>query len=125
MGVIAQPFTVLEVNDEKKLIEELQELIEAEHVDKVIVGLPKKLNGTVSQAADEVLKWVGSLRESLKVPIETWDERLSSKEAERVLLEGDLSRSKRKKKIDKIAAQIILQNYLDAHSFQGGTLPDV
>jgi len=120
MGIIVQPLAVIEAKDQAKALDGIRRLVEEEHIDKIIVGLPKKLNGTFSQTTQRVLEWVSYLQKNLAVPVETWDERLSSKEAERVLLEGDLSRRKRKQHIDKISAQIILKSYLDANLPQQG-----
>ena len=78
-----------------------------------MVGLPKNMNGTLGKQAEFVLKWIDVLKDHLQVPVVTWDERLSTVGASKVLLEADLSRRKRKKVIDKLAAVLILQGYLD------------
>jgi putative Holliday junction resolvase len=71
------------------------------------------MNGTLGTQAEIVLKWIKILTDKISVPVETWDERLSTVGASKVLLEADLSRRKRKKVIDKLAAVLILQGYLD------------
>ena len=71
------------------------------------------MNGTLGKQAEKVLQWIKAIREKVDLPIVTWDERFSTVEASRVLLEADLSRKKRKKTIDKLAAVIILQGYIE------------
>jgi putative Holliday junction resolvase len=71
------------------------------------------MNGTLGKQAEIVLQWIRNLEEEVHLPVETWDERLSTVEASRVLLEADVSRKKRKKAVDKLAAVIILQGYMD------------
>jgi len=80
----------------------------------IVIGLPKNMNGTVGPQAEKVLAFAREVEQSLAVPIVMWDERLSTVGAERVLLEADLSRAKRRKVIDKLAAVFILQGYLDS-----------
>lgn len=80
----------------------------------IVIGLPKNMNGTVGPQAEKVLAFAREVEQSLAVPIVMWDERLSTVGAERVLLEADLSRAKRRKVIDKMAAVFILQGYLDS-----------
>lgn len=84
------------------------------NVQEIVVGLPISMNGSYSAKTREVLEFVEELTKVVKTPVRTWDERLTSVQAERVLLEADTSRAKRKKVTDKLAAQIILQGYLDA-----------
>ena len=79
-----------------------------------MVGLPKNMDGTLGQQAEKMLEWKRTLEEKLALPVITWDERLSTVGATRILLEADLSRKKRKKSVDKLAAVLILQGYLDA-----------
>ncbi len=82
---------------------------------RIVVGLPLNMDGSSSAMSEAVQVFVEKLGDELDVPIETWDERMTSQEAERVLIEADVSRSKRRKVIDKMAAQSILQSWLDAH----------
>lgn len=115
LGIIAQPLTVIDAQDRQSVIERLRKIVTEERVEKIIVGLPKNMDGSLGPAAKLVSEWVDLLTKNLSVPIGTWDERLSTKTAERVLIEGDLSRKKRKEHIDKLAAQVILQHYLEAN----------
>jgi len=94
-------------------LETLTEIISVEMVEGVVVGLPKNLNGTEGVMAEKIREFGGKLERKTGLPLVYWDERLSTVAAERVLLEADLSRKKRKQKIDQVAAVLILQNYLD------------
>ena len=91
-----------------------RDLISKYEVHRIVVGLPIRMAGTVGIEAKKVLYFVEKMRRTLSVSITTWDERLSTVQARRVLLEAGLSRKKRKKVIDKTAATLILQSYLDA-----------
>lgn len=83
----------------------------------IVIGLPKNMNGSIGPQAEKVLAFAREVETALTLPIVMWDERLSTVGAERTLLEADLSRAKRKKVIDKVAAVFILQGYLDSLQF--------
>jgi len=83
---------------------------------RIVVGLPKRLDGTASEQTEHTQKFLETLRVTTKLPVESWDERLTSRQAERVLIEGNVRRRDRREKIDQLAAQILLQSYLDAHA---------
>ena len=89
-------------------------------VEVIVFGLPRRLNGTMGPAAEGVIEVVERLREKVTLPVETWDERLSTAAAERALIGGDVSRNKRKQKIDQVAAALFLQAYLDNPSTGSG-----
>jgi len=84
----------------------------------IVVGLPKNMNGTLGPQAEKVMAFARALEAALEIHVELWDERLSTVGAERVLLEADMSRAKRRKVIDKAAAVFILQGYLDGLQFK-------
>ena len=113
MGWTAQGHSILQRKGLKKDLSYLQELCQEFQVEKIVLGLPLNMNGTMGPRALETQEFARALQEALKIPVDFWDERLSSKSAERVLLEADLSRKRRKELIDKIAAVHILQAYLD------------
>ena len=94
-------------------LDELDELIKAYEVSQIVLGLPKNMNGTLGPRSELTTEFAGLLKERFSLPVHMWDERLSTVAAERSLLEGDVSRAKRKKVIDKMAAVFILQGYLD------------
>ena len=89
-------------------------MVDSNGVGEVIVGLPLNMNGTYSEKTEEAVLFASELEKTISVPVKTWDERLTSMQADRAMLEGDMSRAKRKKLSDKLAAQIILQSYLDS-----------
>lgn len=97
-----------------KDLEKINELVQTYNAREVVVGLPLNMDGRYSQKTEEVVRFIEALSKNIKLPVKTWDERLTSIQAERVLLEADLTRSKRKRLTDKLAAQLILQSYLNS-----------
>ena len=83
---------------------------------KIVVGLPRRLDGTSSEQTERTQKFIAALKQATALPVESWDERLTTAQAERVLLEGDVRRAERKEKRDQLAATILLQSYLDAQA---------
>ncbi len=112
-SLIGQGIGKIEHTNIKHVMRELDKKIAEYSVEKIVVGLPKNMDGTLGKSAIQVLDFVEKLKNRFNMPVVTWDERLSTVEAERVLLTADVSRKKRKKVIDKLAASIILQGYLD------------
>jgi len=113
LGITAQGIKTLKMKSMEEDFKELAAIIRQFEIGKIIVGLPKNMDGTLGRQAEKVLKWVDALKGKIEIPVATWDERLSTVGASRVLLEADVSRRKRKKVIDKVAAVLILQGYLD------------
>lgn len=115
MGIVAQGVKVIEPKDEAKLISEIHDLAKENSVGEIIVGLPLNMNGSQGPMAKEAIIFTEKLKERIGgVTIKMWDERLSSLQIEKDLIFLDVSRKKRKKINDMLAAQIILQNYLDS-----------
>ncbi|ASE36228.1 Holliday junction resolvase RuvX [Staphylococcus pettenkoferi] len=117
MGWTAQGLDTLRIDEENGDlgIEKLVDIIDKEKVGNVIIGLPKNMNNSIGFRGEASLHYKETLQERRPdLEIKTWDERLSTMAAERSLLEADLSRQKRKKVIDKMAAVFILQGYLDS-----------
>jgi len=117
MGWTAQGLDTLHINEDKNElgIDRLVNIIEKEKVGTVVIGLPKNMNNSIGFRGEASLQYKEQLQEALpSVEIIMWDERLSTMAAERSLLEADVSRQKRKKVIDKMAAVFILQGYLDS-----------
>lgn len=112
-AVIAEAFTTLTYKSKEDLLKQLKECIEEIKPEKIVVGLPQTLRGEIGPAAKKVLGLAEWLKARLGLEWVFWDERFSTVEAERVLLEADLSRSKRRGLRDSLAAQRILQSYLD------------
>ena len=115
LGWTAQGLTTIywNENDMNSADEELKKIIEEHDIGKAIIGLPKNMNGTIGERGEATIRFAKHFEESFQLPTELWDERLTTMAAERVLLEADVSRKKRKKVIDKMAAVMILQGYLD------------
>ena len=95
----------------------LQELIVEYEVHELVVGMPKNMNGTKGERAEKTEEFVEKMKEVIDLPVTYWDERLSTVMAERQLIAADVSRKKRKSVIDKMAAVVILQGYLDRLQF--------
>ncbi len=113
LGLTAQGRPTLQRQNLRRDLEALSHLVTEEGVGEVVVGLPLRLDGHPGPQAEKVLAFVESLRATLPVPVTTWDERLTSVAAERVLLEGGVRRAQRKAVRDRLAAVLILQGYLD------------
>jgi putative Holliday junction resolvase len=116
LGMFAQGIEVIERRDIPQDMEKIRLLLDEYRISELVVGIPWMLNGTLGIQGEKVMTFVESLKEFLDVPIALWDERLSSRAAEQVLLEANMRRDKRKKVIDRLAAAIILQNYMDSRS---------
>lgn len=113
IGLTAQALKVIWRSSVDQDIEELKKIIDEYQVQKIIIGLPKNMDGTLGHQAEKVKKTYDKIKKALKMPVELWDERLTTVEAKRLLIRADMSRKKRKKVIDKLAAAFILQGYLD------------
>lgn len=116
LGWTAQGLKTLKINEEKSEFgfDEIGELIKEYQVSEVVVGFPKNMNGTIGPRGEASKQFANEIEKRFSLPAILWDERLTTVAAERVLLEADLSRKKRKKVIDKVAAVMILQGYLDS-----------
>lgn len=115
-GTISMPLVVVQVRSRDHAMAEIERLVRETGAETLVVGLPLNMDGTIGPKAVEVNTLVEKLAPRLPVPVETWDERLTTKSAERVLIEANTSRRRRKEVVDKLAAQIMLQSYLDAHA---------
>ena len=115
MGSIASALTSLSFQNGRQVLNEIQKIADEYRVTKIIVGFPKTLKNEIGIAAQKITKQVEWFKVNSKLEWELWDERLSTAEVERVLLDFDISREKRKDIRDQLAAQRILQNYLDFH----------
>ena len=113
-GTIAQPLDYIDGGAIATVSRELAQLCADREVGKIVVGVPLRLDGKPSEQTERTLAFIAGLRRATTIPVVPWDERLTSVQAERALLEGNVRRSERKLKIDKLAAQIMLQSYLDA-----------
>ncbi|MDO9533970.1 MAG: Holliday junction resolvase RuvX [Bacillota bacterium] len=112
LGITAQGLGVIKRQNKKKDLSEIRRLIEEHNVNEVVLGFPRNMDGSIGSKAQEILHFQELLSKSVSVPVLTWDERLTTVAANRTLLQADVSRKKRKKVIDKLAAVLILEGYL-------------
>lgn len=114
LGLIASNLTVLRHNEEyDKLIPQVEQIVKEKQVEAIVLGFPKNMNNTIGERAEITLKFKEKLEQALHIPVYMQDERLTTRQAENLLIKNDTSRKKRKKVIDKVAATIILQSYLE------------
>ena len=112
-GLLAIPLTVIERTDEEADLKAVLALIQEWGIDRVVIGLPRSLDGTLGAQAGKVLAFSQTLSRRISVAVDTWDERLSTVGAERLLKDAGMKGGKRKAHRDALAAAIILQSYLD------------
>ena len=113
LGFTAQGITTIRRGKKEQDIEELKKICSEYSVETIVVGLPKNMNGSIGFAGEKIMEFTELIKKHIDIKIELWDERLTTVAAHRAMLEADLSRGKRKKIVDKIAATYILQGYLD------------
>jgi len=116
LGYTAQGITTIRRKNLAFDIAEIKKICDEYSVETILMGLPKNMNGTIGPSGEKVIELSKVLEEELKLPVKLWDERLTTVAAHKAMLEADLSRAKRKKIVDKIAAIYILQGYLDSLS---------
>ncbi|HEY3174984.1 MAG TPA: Holliday junction resolvase RuvX [Candidatus Polarisedimenticolia bacterium] len=114
LGITAQPITTVRRRGLKHDLRTLADLAARHEVGTIVVGLPLRMSGVAGSRASDAETFAHRVREALGLPVVTWDERLSTVQAERCLLEADLSRRRRREVINHVAAAIILQAYLDS-----------
>jgi putative Holliday junction resolvase len=112
--MIAQPLEFIPAEPFADFVGRLQELLREKEVELVLVGMPRNMDGSYGPAAVKTQEFVAALKSTINVPIKTWDERLTSAQANRLLIESGVRRQKRKHKVDQTAAAILLQSYLDS-----------
>ncbi len=114
MGWTAQPLCTLSENGWEAQIAKLMEIVKTYDVERFVIGMPRNMNGTIGPRGELTREFAALLKERSGLAVLEWDERLSSKAAHRVLSEGNVHGKKKKGKVDKIAAVLILQGYLDS-----------
>ena len=113
-GLIASPYQVIRHNENyEQLLSEVKRVVEEKNVQEIVLGLPKNMNNTIGEKGNLSLLFKSQLEDLLKIPVHLQDERLTTVEAQKILLKQDASRKKRKQVTDEVAATIILQSYLD------------
>jgi putative Holliday junction resolvase len=116
LGMIAQPLEFVLAEPFDKFLVRLKEIIQSKQVELLLVGMPRNMDGSYGPAALKVEEFVAVLKGAVAIPIKLWDERLTSAQANRYLVQANVRRDKRKEKVDKTAAAILLQSYLDGLS---------
>lgn len=119
LGITAQGIEIIRRNSDKKLrqtLARLEELIVEYQIEKIVLGFPKNMNNTIGDRAEKSLEFKEKLEKRTGLPVIMWDERLTTVEANRTLIEGEIRRENRKLYVDKLAAVFILQGYLDSVS---------
>ena len=117
MGIIASNYKIIRHNEEyDSLLLEVKNLVDELEIDAIVLGFPKNMNNTIGPKGELSLEFQKKLEDVLSIPVYLQDERLSTKSATDILIEGNVSRKNRKKVVDSLAATIILQTYLDRRS---------
>jgi putative holliday junction resolvase len=118
LKMIAQPLEYILSEPFAAFLDRLKKIIHEKEVEMILVGMPRNMDGSYGPAALKVEEFIAVLKDAIVIPIKAWDERLTSAQANRFLLQADVRRAKRKEKVDKTAAAILLQSYLDALAMQ-------
>ncbi len=113
-GMIAQPLEFIPAEPFAQFLERLKTILREKEVELIVIGMPRNMDGSYGPAAAKVQEFVAVLKENIIIPIRTWDERLTSAQANRFLIEANVRRQDRKEKVDKAAAAILLQSFLDS-----------
>jgi putative Holliday junction resolvase len=115
LNIIAQPVGTIERKGIKNDLKKIRDLAQEYNAARLVVGLPLNMDGTEGKSAKLAVDFVSEAKKEIRIEVELIDERLTTVQGERILLETDMSRKKRRKNLDRIAAQLILQSYLDSH----------
>ena len=116
LKMIALPLEFIPAEPFSDFLARLKVLLREKEVELVLVGMPRNMDGSYGPAALKVQEFMAVLRDTLGIPLKTWDERLTSAQANRFLIAGNLRRAERRQKVDQTAAAILLQSYLDGLS---------
>ena len=114
LKMIAQPLEFIPAEPFSAFLERLKVILREKEVEMILIGMPRNMDGSYGPAALKVQAFVATLKNAITVPVKTWDERLTSVMANRMLIEANVRRENRKSKVDKMAAAILLQSYLDS-----------
>lgn len=116
MQIIASPLEYIPTEPFDKALERLQQIIREKEVELILIGMPRNMDGSYGPAAEKVKEFIAAVQLHISTPFKTWDERLTSAQANRVLLQGNVRRDQRKQNVDKMAAAILLQSFLDSRA---------
>jgi putative holliday junction resolvase len=118
LGMTAQGLATIFRKNRRQDLEEIAAFIRTYSVEKIVVGYPIRLDGTEGIECEKISKFASILESTFSLPVIKWDETLSTKEAEEILIRANITRNKRRNIVDKLAASLILQGYLDAQERQ-------
>ena len=119
-GVFARSYSIIRHNEEyDRLLQDIKKIIDDEHIEAIVLGFPKNMKNTIGPKGELSQNFKSKLEETTSLPVFLQDERLTTKQAQDVLISNDTSRKKRKQVIDSLAATIILQSYLDKENSNG------
>lgn len=116
LKTIAQPLEFIPTEPFASALNRLKEILREKEVELILIGMPRNMDGSYGPAALKVQEFAAALKSALTVPMHFWDERLTSTQANRFLIDANVRRDQRKKKVDQTAAAILLQSYLDSVS---------
>ncbi len=122
LGWTAQPLETYERRSVAADVAHIQQLVDRHQVKRIVMGFPVRLDGTLGPAALQVQEFIGQLKHIITIPIVVWDERMTTKAAEEILIQANMSRRKRKGTVDRVAAAILLQSYLESLGADGGAV---
>lgn len=114
LKMIASPLEYIPAEPFGDFLTRLKALIAEKEVEQIVIGMPRNMDGSFGPAAQKVREFIDKLKAEVNTPLRTWDERLTSSQANRILIAGNVRRDQRKEKVDKMAAAILLQSFLDS-----------
>ncbi len=114
LKMLAHPLEFIPADPFADFLVRLKEIIREKEVELILVGMPRNMNGSYGPAALKVQVFVAALKDAITVPVKAWDERLTSVQANKILRDNKVRGDKRKEQVDKMAAAILLQSYLDS-----------
>ena len=116
LKMLAHPMEFILAESMPAFVERLRAILVEKPCELILVGMPRNMDGSFGPVAEKVREFIAKLQQQVTLPIKTWDERLTSTQANRMMIEGNVRRDQRKLKVDAMAAAVLLQSYLDAHS---------
>ena len=119
--VLASPLTVISEREKETVIKAILELVHQYQVKRIVVGLPRSLSGNIGPQARSVQEFIKQLSECVDIPVDSWDERLSTVAADKMMLDAQMKKKRRKTRQDSVAAALILQGYLERMNVEFGT----
>jgi putative Holliday junction resolvase len=116
MHLIAQPLEYITPEPFADFLTRLKEILREKEIGLIVIGLPRNMDGSYGPAALKVQEFAAALKDAVTIPLQLWDERLTTSQAQKYLIQGGVRRDQRKEKVDKTAAAILLQSYLDSRT---------